>query len=382
MKIKISTIYCAAIGVWAFFTMIAHSLYADIIPNYIFTIVQQFAIFISIFRRLKYSFSIHNILICIIIILCGIFNFLASGKYSLYTLIVVLIGAQGLDFKKISKVLLYSFGACMLFVVISSKLGIIEDYIFYRYGVERHALGFAYCYLSSYFLNWTMLFLYYKGEKIKLWQYVMLILINQVLYSVSNVRGMYYILICVVVVHFLFIRNKKFNWKLKIHKYFSVLIFPICWLVSYIISFMYSTDIKVWNTLDLFFTGRLSFMSRAMDIHGISLFGKDIDLVGNQYGIDKISYYIDNAYLKIGLEYGIVILLLIVIGYSFITYLAVKSHDSMLYFWFILIAIESLFYPTLISIVHNSVVITLSVLFSNNHKISLLTNKRMEVNYE
>lgn len=380
MRIRNSTIYYLAIGLWAFFSMLTHSLYKNIIPNYIFVTVQIFVILVSIFRRLKYSFSRHSILICFIITLCGIFNIVMYGKYSLYILIIVLIGAQGLEFKKILKVFLYSFGFCMLFVVLSCKMGIIEDYIFYRYGTERHALGFSYCYLSSYFLNWTMLFLYIKASQTKLWHYAMLIVINQVLYSTSNVRGIYYILILVVVIHLFFIRYKEHKWNFKIHNYFSVLIYPICCLGSYIVSFAYSSDTMVWNIMNRLFTGRLDFMNQAINTYGISLFGNKIDLVGNQYGVDKISSYVDNAYLQIGLEYGIVILTLIVIGYSFITYLAVKSHDSMLYVWLILISVQSLVYPTIISIIHNSAVLTLCILFSNNYKILPSMDERIGFN--
>lgn len=380
MRIRSATINYLAIGLWVFFSMLTHSLYANIIPKYIFVAVQMFVILVSIFRRLKYSFSRHSILICFIITLCGIFNIVMSGKYSLYILIIVLIGAQGLEFKKILKVCLYSVGFCMLFVVLSCKMGIIEDYIFYRYGAERHALGFAYCYLSSFFLNWTMLFLYTKGSQTKLWHYAMLIVINQVLYNVSNVRGIYYILIFVVVIHFFFIRYKERKCNFKIHNYFSMLIYPICCLGSYIVSFAYRSDTMIWNVMDHFFTGRLAFMNQAINTYGISLFGEKIELVGNQYGVDKISDYVDNAYLQIGLEYGIVILILIVIGYSFITYLAVKSHDSMLYVWLILISIQSLVYPTLISIINNSAVLTLCILFSNNYKILPLMNERIGFN--
>lgn len=375
IRIKTHELYYLVIGMWAFFEMLRHSLYIKSIPNFIFYGVDLFIILASGYRIIKQSFSKYSLLICFITSCISLITAYYSKSYSLFILIIILIGARDIEFKRIVKVLLISLGGCMLFVVLSCKLGILEDYIFYRYGVERHSLGFAYCYLSSYFLNWCMMFIYEKGKRIKKLHYIFIFFINQILYKLSNVRGPYYLLIVVLVFNYLFINRDKINLKKNIYKVIAVSIFPIGFFLSYGIAYIFNNSSDFWSNLDSLLTGRIRFMSQAIKLYGTSLLGSDINFVGNQYGVNKISNYVDCAYLQIGIKYGIIFILFLVIAYTIVSYISVKKRDVVLFVWLILIAIESIFYPNLISIVHNSVVMSLVIFFSNNPKKILKNTK-------
>lgn len=360
--------YFLVLGIWAFFSMLIHSGYKDIISQYVFSGVNLLVICCSLFRFLMKKSSRYSLFVSALMVALGIVTFFTSGQSTFMILVIVLVGSKNLKFRSIAKVILISLGSCMLFVVLSSKAGIIPDLVFYRYGVERHSLGFAYVYLSSYFLNWALLYLYIRNKKTTIQEYIALFAVGYLLYKGSNVRGTYILLCITLVFHFLFMRKNRFNINHRPQRILAICIYPLCAISSIAISIIYNPDNTIFSMLNILSTGRLIFMKEAFDKYGLNLFGSNVRFAGNQYGVERISQYVDNSYLQFGIQYGIIVIALLVVIYSFVTFLSVKNNELMLFYWLLLIAVDSMIYPNLISVIHNSAVMILSVFFANKPK--------------
>lgn len=367
-KVKGFRFYFLILGIWLFFSMLIHSGYKDIIPQHVFSGVNLLIICCSLFRFLMEKTSRYSLIVSAILVALGIVTFFTSGQSSFIVLVIVLVGSKNLKFRFIVKVILISLGSCMLFVVLSCKAGIIPNLIFYRYGVERHSLGFAYVYLSSYFLNWALLYLYFRDKKTTIKEYIALFAVGYLLYKGSNVRGTYILLCFTLVFHLLFVRKSQFDINHRSQRILALCIYPLCAISSIVISIIYNPDNSYFSMLNILSTGRLVFMKKAFDKYGMNLFGNNVSFVGNQYGVERISQYVDNSYLQFGIQYGIIVITLLVVIYTFVTYLSVKNNELMLFYWLLLIAVDSMIYPNLISVIHNSVVMILSVFFANKPK--------------
>ena len=96
---------------------------------------------------------------------------------------------------------------------------------------------------------------------------------------------------------------------------------------------------------------RISLAYKGITKYGVHLFG--VQIVENTDSSKGTYFYIDSGYIKNLLNYGLIVLILILIYYSIILYAAIIERDKVLAIWLICIAVYSMFNNLLLSPTEN-----------------------------
>jgi hypothetical protein len=297
---------------------------------------------------------------------------------SLSDVLILLFCARDRNFRTIAKVTVGITSTLMTITVLSAFTGIIPNYVSVSEGRIRYYLGFRYAlYSSQLIFNITALVLYLNQKNLKYRHALYLIILNYWVYSLTNSRLSFYLSIFLIV-SVIFVSSSsraasafsKFKW---------VLVTVYLWsaTISIGISWLYSNDSYRLATLDRWFNHRLQLGNAAIQNYGVTLLGQQIELYGN--GLDRSGRlpeytrayynYIDSLYVRLLVQYGVVLLLAFLIAMTVVSCLLYK-HGS-----YVLLLVVAAF------AVH-SMVDDLSILFQYNTTLFLIGTLSSATQYD
>lgn len=329
MKVKLGKIneiiFFIAYGIYLVFLLLSQSLYYSKFYGYKYNIIKgliYLLLMLSLIttKKMKYREFLG---VLILFVLLFILSFNQNVYFNFLVIFPLLYVARNIDFLKIGKFTLAISILVFMFIVISSKLGIIDNYIYFSTsGRIRQYLGFRYSlYPSSLLSNIIMLYFYVKikEHKIKILDYVIAIAVNYVIYSLTRSRLVYYIDILFLLIIFIFnLINKK-----KIKKLFIYRLLPfsfiVCTIFSIIIASIYDNNNSKMKKIDDFFEQRISMSHYLIENDMIKPLGMPVEYRGNGldvYGNQSTGeyFFIDCMYLNIMNKYGYIIMIILLIG--------------------------------------------------------------------
>ena len=326
-------------------------------------------------RLIRYSCMIFLLLMCMnnkktrykikttvmlsIVIIAALLNtFFFGGGTSLLFITVILISFRliKIDSEKMFKATIKVLLASNLFIITLSCIGILEDIVRTRYvGMEiggffegnynRHTLGF----LASNQIPLTLLIIYimligYKKDKVPFAVNAIFLAVNAIFFKIFGSRIAYIllslaILMYIIVNHVIKVRNKKHKVITKKNPFYWA-IYPICFCVSIGTALIYDLESEKWRYINNIFMDRLRMSHTAINQYGISLFGKGLEVSRYMTGIENGT--IDNGYVSLLLQRGIIICIIIMILWCRMTYLAEKNNNMYLLIGLVIIAILNL----------------------------------------
>ncbi len=287
--------------------------------------------------------------IAILLFVAGIGNFLTSRHTFILVFALLFCTFPILDFKKLIKYFAFELIFALLFVMLCSKVGIIENGIAYRGEKIRYTLGFGTTTLPLSILRFATMALFYTyQEKFSLWLVLIDFCLSLVLYYYTDTRTGLLLNTFILFV----IRMDKC---VPLREWFSsfsksglfrflhyVLPFAILLVIFYAIS-RYRVDPVFSVKADGRLSGRLGFTSNLIDEYGFSLFGKKLnnfDAEGNYRGSDI-------CYTFYGLNYGVLSLVCIIyLELKSFSY-ALRNKDFVLCFALLLILVDGIVEPYL-----------------------------------
>lgn len=374
---KNELLYFTAYAIWtAWFILSQSSLYGMIILNGLSgELIKGICAIILLYKMIYCDrYKVKELdLIAIVVILIGVSIF-TSGDKTLTLVLLFIIAAKNIPFKKIVKISLIEISLLVLFIIISSQLGIIQNYVFYRSdGTARNSFGFGYAtILGNYYLNIVLMYLYIRDNKIKYFEYILLLLINFYIYKTTDYRTGYMLIYFSIILHFFLIKiqiPQKINRILNPIFYYCV---PFCAVVSIALSIFYDNKKSWYISLNKLLSSRLELGKKAFVNYGLHLFGRKIDMVGNNQvtygGVSLVDYnYIDCSYLQIALRYGMIILIILCIAYTFLCVKEIKKNNTILCICILVIALHGIMDPQLMLIPYNVFLLALSGLLSKTN---------------
>lgn len=276
----------------------------------------------------------------------------------LYSL--VLLASDHVNAKNIMKMSLMIQGGILGIIVGLSQTGILRDYLFVRgEGHYRHGLGFSWTTTAPIlFFFFTLIFVYLKREKCSILQITLFEIINVWFYKKTDSR-----MVCLLASVFLcFVLMQIFNknkWRI-ISKYKKIYISSpmiIC-CFSLLLFVAYNEKTIFWTRLNTILSGRLQLGTNAIAEFGVSLFGNNIEWIGFNSkmptAVEAIGYnYVDSSYLQLGLNYGVVFLIMVLLIYVVVMKRAVKIEDYWLICVISVILIFSITEPRLMNLAFN-----------------------------
>ena len=108
----------------------------------------------------------------------------------------------------------------------------------------------------------------------------------------------------------------------------------------------YNADSPIWKSINSFINGRLALGQNGIQKYGIHLFGTPVKWIGNNqqvllHGYTGTYNYVDNSYLQILLQYGIILFFLVLIAYAYVMYNSIKNEKYYLAWILFFIILDS-----------------------------------------
>ena len=147
--------------------------------------------------------------------------------------------------------------------------------------------------------------------------------------------------------------KNNIKWKLCVYS------FAICFIISFLLVYLYSKSPEEWAVVDRFLSGRLQLSARVLSEYSIKMFGNNVSWVGN--GIDSYGniyqgsyFYIDNAYINLLIEYGIFFSVVVWSLYTMAIKYSIQRKEIMLTMIFIILAVYFIFDNLKLKLVYNT----------------------------
>ena len=364
MKIEKRTIFLTGYSLYILTNVFIESELADLGPMG------------KILRLLKYMGILFVILSCYndakldikrtkiigILIFISLINMIVFNGGTAIVEIAIIIGCFAMirdNLKDIFKWSIYNLTVGHIIIMLLSFVGILEDHITTRwvgsymgsfFGGEyiRHQMGF----LASNQIPLTLMIVYimfiaYKKEKITIKEQLLFLILNMCCFISFGARVSFLLIIGAFFVYCILRISDKFfpNWTIKTN--FIWILYPFCMMISVILGYFYNSGSNFWLLLNDIFYNRIRWAHAGLKHYGLSILGYGLK-AGQATGTNGENL-VDNGYVLILLQRGIILTIMVIVMWSYLTYIAEKNRDKYMVLSLILIAVASLIDNHLIS---------------------------------
>ncbi len=316
-----------------------------------------------------------GVLALVLIVITGYFYMYFGLAQTL--LPIFIYSARNMEVNKILRISYIISLVMLVFIILSSYLGIIQNYIYYSALRERQYLGFRYAlYPSSILCNIIFLKVYLEKENISWLSLICLLVANYVLFQYTDSRLTFILGVALIVFSTIMKKSQKFR-EILLNRTFIWSFLVLALLSIYAtINYDYLSD---WQSdLNEALGGRLSLGNSTLKFYGYGLFGKTLSLSGN--GLDENGMlntstydYVDNLYVLLLLRAGIIFLFIFLVAMTIIMKKIYIQKDSYLYIIFILLAFHGIIDDLIMLPQYNSFWFVVAALFMGR-RISKTTN--------
>ncbi|MEZ7725724.1 hypothetical protein O3797_04695 [Gemella sanguinis] len=316
-----------------------------------------------------------GVLALVLIVITGYFYMYFGLTQTL--LPIFIYSARNMEVNKILRISYVISVFMLVFIILSSYLGIIQNYIYYSALRERQYLGFRYAlYPSSILCNIIFLKVYLEKENISWLSLICLLVANYVLFQYTDSRLTFILGVALIVFSTIMKKSQKFR-EILLNRTFIWSFLVLALLSIYAtINYDYLSD---WQSdLNEALGGRLSLGNSTLKFYGYGLFGKTLSLSGN--GLDENGMlntstydYVDNLYVLLLLRAGIIFLFIFLVAMTIIMKKIYIQKDSYLYIIFILLAFHGIIDDLIMLPQYNSFWFVVAALFMGR-RISKTTN--------
>ena len=279
----------------------------------------------------------------------------------------VIFSMRRLRFRKLALIGMITGAVMLLITMYGAANGFIAYYPFYEWDGSiitfRRALGFTYTlFPSAVFANLLALYIYIRRTKITYIELIVLAFMNSWFFfacmgELSYLSGIAFVLAGLIwktraVIRESIIRKdsdevqtekaRRSSLRNKLLCAMAGLVYPTCTLASFFIVRLYRPGSGLLERINQWSRGRIALPKEAIAKYGLHLFGKNIEWVGN--GIDPFSQttgvynYVDNLYLHVALQYGVIALVLMVLAASLTMVYLVRKKEWYLLFVMLILA--------------------------------------------
>lgn len=336
----------------------------SIFYRYIFRLFAYIPIAIKIIFCDKYSQKVLYAYIIVTIVFT--FSILFNRWLAVLEIILIAIGAHGLDLKYVVKEFFYVASIMCAFLAALSLCGVIENHIAYAGDIPRYSFGsvyptdFAAC---LFYIQLSHAYIRKKGYTFI--TFAFWVLVAFFVLKLCRARLNFALILAFSV--FMYLKTLFPNvLKNRIMSKIFIWAIPACFVLSLILHGAYSAENSLLSWLDRALSGRLYFGHRAIEDYGYSLFGKHVVMQGWGFSLaewdSELGYYfIDSGWLNMTLRYGIIMSLLICISFMTVSKNAFRIQDYVLPIILLFLGITSIVDHHVLEIGYNPFLITIGM---------------------
>lgn len=299
------------------------------------------------------------------ILVCGLSGYaVEQNRYTeILIMILLMAGAKGIPFRKIVKAHFLTVLIIVGAVFLLSQIGVIENLVYTLEG-RGTRMAFGFTYPTRFAAHIFYLFLWYwylRGEKLTYVESVFPMAAGLFVWIFCEARLSAVALLLLGVVMALHIYIYKGNLQKTGEYYmngwiaqFLSLSVPIASLVITLMTMCYNSGSPLMRMLNSALSGRLSLSKKAMDMYGFEIWGQWIRLAGNGYHLEGNSkyFYIDSSFLQFSIQYGIVMLIMLLLLFWYVGFKAQKKQDWILLWIIGFVALHGMLEPHVLRVAY------------------------------
>lgn len=301
----------------AYFLMMASKMLETVIfiNKYIVSIryLSFILVFILLILYLRHKkISKKRFIFDILISLIGLTIYKVTNTNTIFILVLFALICKCIDFDSLVSYDFYIKLFLIFIVLICYKFNLtLNDVFLTTDGVIRNTLGFAKPNTLGFYLFSLSVDLIYMNRFNKKYNYLILIFVFSLISGFVAISRTSQFLLMFLLLYPLFI-NKEVKYK-KFR-----LLFIVFTIFSFLIPLLYEKNYLIINCLNKFMTNRVYFSSIFISKYNIKILGQQVIAYHPLFGYEL---YIDNGYLRLLINYGI-------LSYLFVYYLYMKSYKK------------------------------------------------------
>lgn len=300
---------------------------ADLLANMVI-----YPLYILLFIKIIYyqSYSKNEVLKIISVGIIILISSYFSGVKLLVTAFIFIIAAKDIDINKVIKLTLIIQIICISIIALLAVGNIIENRTFSRKdGTIRYSLGFKHPNaFAGQILQLCICWVWIRWEKLNYKDYLFLSVLAVFIIKVCDSRTSALLILAFVGIVLMdkYFENKNIKLMKKAISIVTKLSIIICPLVSLLLGILYNSNNKFYFLIDKVISGRIKLLNDYFIKQGYSIVGQKINIIST-YASKRSEYdttALDNAYGHIAVRYGLIILIIFIIGF----YLVAKKADN------------------------------------------------------
>lgn len=291
--------------------------------------------------------------------------------------IIFIFSLRDISFKYVARTSFYISLFILIFVVLSSQIGLISNYIEFSGGRIRQYLGFRYSlFPSTVMLNIIASSFFLTQDKVSYKRLFFLLVSTIWIFFQTDSRLTFISSLLLLGI------NLLVKWYPSVLKSSALLLktFKLTYIVnaylSYLIAKMYLSFSSPFlnelsKNINQFLGGRIYYANRSLDIYGYNLFGQKINWIGNgldingQRGLSEY-LYVDNLYIQILQRYGLFVLLILLLIFTLTLHYLLKQKQYVLSLILIILSFHVMIDDLIINLHYNIFLILIGTLMNQN----------------
>ena len=289
--------------------------------------------------------------------------------------IIFIFSLRDISFKYVARTSFYISLFILIFVVLSSQIGLISNYIEFSGGRIRQYLGFRYSlFPSTVMLNIIASSFFLTQDKVSYKRLFFLLVSTIWIFFQTDSRLTFISSLLLLGI------NLVVKWYPSVLKSSALLLktFKLTYIVnaylSYLIAKMYLSFSSPFlnelsKNINQFLGGRNYYANRSLNIYGYKLFGQKINWIGNgldingQRGLSEY-LYVDNLYIQILQRYGLFVLLILLLIFTLTLHYLLKQKQYVLSLILIILSFHAMIDDLIINLHYNIFLILIGTLMN------------------
>lgn len=312
-------------------------------------------------------FKSHLLLVAVLV--NTFFILLFTGVKAPFIMMLLIWTCSFYDFDKIFALYFKIMASFMVCTGVLSILGIVPEIIIWRGDRQRFSIGFIYpLETMTFFLFLVICYVYIKKKEFGIKDFFEINIVAGLLYVATNARTSYLLVLVVLCIALMYSKTPLEEWMKKIPGKVYAIIPLACAGVSICGGLFYNPQNSIWQKIDALVSGRLALTSNAFRTYDFTLWGEAIEWVGfggtaDQAQVAAAYNFVDCAYARLLLDYGIVFTCFVLAGYMYMYIQAEKKQDYGLIVALSVVMVVSIMEPRLVSIEMNPFLLLLGEFF-------------------
>lgn len=362
---------------WAFLinfipAFLMTSMYSTMMPIKIFYYCAYLSALLIIFKIFLFDkFNLKQALFYIIAIPLLFVTWKVSDSDYAFITGVFIIGARNIDFDKIIRWYLNSAVVLLAFVMVSAKLGIINNLSYVRDGAVRQAFGIIYpTDFAAHVFFILLAYAYIRFNKFNLGDYLITFLAASFVHLFCDARLDVICILMIIPVVF-FAKNVELRQSLFSKRLISIywVSIPLLTVITLFTTVFYDSGNRIFLKFNEIFSGRLAYSHVGYEKYGFSLLGRKVieHGWGGQAGMKAFSgqtkgfsyFMLDSSFVRIFLIYGIIFAVILLSALAFRMIICVHNGDFLIPSIILLMLISSFVDHHILDLAYNPFILVI-----------------------